>query len=60
MCDEPALGVSKNFYSWSCEVFSNLSKVNNLRMLEDLDLGENGKHIYSKVAHIALEQKSTW
>ena len=42
MCNDLALGVQKNFYSWACEVFKNLSEVSDLTMLDDIDLGSHG------------------
>ena len=43
MCNEPSYGIQKNFYSWGCEVFKNLSLIGDLTLLHEVDLGEHGK-----------------
>ena len=60
MCDEPSLEVMKNYLSWGCEVLRNLSFVEDLTMLDDINLGQHGQEVYKKLGHVAREQKSTW
>ena len=60
MCDVSALQIPKNFYSWGCEVLRNLSYVEELSVLDDIDLGEHGREVFSKLSMVAREEKSTW
>ena len=60
MCNDPALQVSTNFYNWGCEVLRNLSYVEDLSVLDDIDLGEQGREVYSKISLVAKEEKSSW
>ena len=60
MCNDQALQVSTNFYNWGCEVLRNLSYVEDLSVLDDIDLGEQGREVYSKLSLVAKEEKSSW
>ena len=60
MCNEPAFQISTNYYSWGCEVLRNLSYLEDLSLLDDLDLGEQGREVYSKLWLVAQEEKSSW
>ena len=60
MSNNHSLRISDGYYNWADEVFKNLSLINDLNMLDDLDLGKDGRQLYSKVAHVAQEKKASW
>ena len=60
MCNQPALQVAKNYFNWGCEVLRNLAFVEDLSLLDDIDLGHNGRELYSKLPIVARKEKSTW
>jgi len=49
-----------NTYNWSCEVFRNLSHIKDISVLDEIDLGENGRQVYSMQASVAQREKATW
>ena len=44
----------------ACEIFSNLSLIEDLKLLDIVDLGEHGRDYYAGLAEIALKHKATW
>ena len=47
-------------YTIACEIFSNLNLIEDLKLLGIIDIGENGRIFYSKLADIAVKEKATW
>ena len=44
----------------ACEIFSNLNLIDDLKLLDIVELGDQGKEFYSGLAEIAMNQKASW
>jgi hypothetical protein len=44
----------------ACEIFSNLRLIDDLKLLDIVDLGDQGKDYYAGLAEIALKHKAAW
>ena len=44
----------------ACEIFKNLSLIDDLKLLEIVDLGDQGKDFYAGLAEIAMNRKAAW
>ena len=55
----PADAREKKLYI-ACEIFSNLSLIEDLKLLDIVDLGDQGRNFYAGLAEIALNQKAKW
>ena len=44
----------------ACEIFSNLNLIEDFKLLDIVDLGDQGRDYYASLAEIALMQKAKW
>ena len=44
----------------ACEIFKNLSLIDDLKLLDIVELGVQGKDFYAGLAEIAMNQKAAW
>ena len=51
--DRPADAREKRLFI-ACEIFSNLSQIEDLKLLDIVDLGDQGKDFYAGLAEIAV------